>query len=473
MAANTLTLRGLTLRRKSDEDVFARALAGDEVAFAEVYRRYYPRIFGFCLARSLDPHAAADAAQDVFVKLLKAEPGSITSPKSWLFTVARNAVTDRFREAGSPSAAVPTAGDSPSWDALPSSAAADDEAVSRETASNVYLALRRMRPRYRTALVLREIHGETSAAMAEALETTPGAVDTLVSRARDSFGAMYAEVSGFPAECRTAVELAYRRTGTGIDDAQNARLEVHLETCPDCRREAARAEQPASLAAFLPFLASASGSSGRSLLSRALSMAQSAPGQIGLQIASSDAGRLTTALRAGTLALAVAVTFATPFAAYHAGVALSGRTGRSFDGKTTSLAAAWAGPSGMAGARMGADVNVPAMPWRDAALSEMRTWEMSSKAAWGSRAGAMPAGGSAMDVMPRAQTAPSSSPSGSMTSSGGGAMTSGGSGSSGSGSAGSGSSGSGSGAGTTGSSSGGSPGSSGMGGSGSSGSGMH
>jgi DNA-directed RNA polymerase specialized sigma24 family protein len=90
ISIRTATFRGLTLRGKPDEVVFQRALDGDEVAFSEVYRRYHRRIFGFCLARSMDPHTAADATQEVFMRLLKATPGSIDSPQAWLFTVAQH-----------------------------------------------------------------------------------------------------------------------------------------------------------------------------------------------------------------------------------------------------------------------------------------------------------------------------------------------------------------------------------------------
>ena len=68
----SLTLRRVGIRRRSDDDVLAHAFDGDPVAFAEVYRRYHKPIYGYCLARLMDPEAAADAAQEVFVRFLKA-----------------------------------------------------------------------------------------------------------------------------------------------------------------------------------------------------------------------------------------------------------------------------------------------------------------------------------------------------------------------------------------------------------------
>ena len=253
MTAQSLTLSAWAARRLPDENVFDRTLRGDPVAFSEVYRRYQKRIHGYCLARSLDPDMAADATQEVFMKLLRAEPGSIDSPQAWLFTVARNVVIDAVRKRARTPEDSGIDEESQAWDRLKSADTAD-EVMARSDARNVFLALRTVRPRYRTALVMRDIHGQTAKDMAEALETTPGAVDTLVSRARDAFGVAYAAVSDLPSTCRANVELIYRNLGTGITDVEKAALQGHLSECPRCRAESKRANNPHHLPALLPFL---------------------------------------------------------------------------------------------------------------------------------------------------------------------------------------------------------------------------
>ena len=253
MAAHTLRLTAWGARRLPDEDIFDRASRGDPVAFSEVYRRYQKRIYGYCLARSLDPETAADATQEVFMKLLRAESGSIASPKAWLFTVARNAVVDVIRKRSHTPEDSGIEENSQAWDRLKSADTAD-EVLTRADARNVFLALRTVRPRYRTALVMREIHGQSAKDMAEAFETSPGAVDTLVSRARDAFGVAYATVSHLPSACRTNVELIYRKLGTGITQQEESALQAHLASCERCRTELKRAHSPRNLAALLPFL---------------------------------------------------------------------------------------------------------------------------------------------------------------------------------------------------------------------------
>jgi len=264
----THILGAFAARRLADEGLFDRAIRGDAVAFSEVYRRYEKRVYGFCLARSLDREAAADATQEVFIRLLNAAPGSVDHPRAWLFTVARNVAADairkrtRLRETGEADE------DAPAWESMAAGDTAD-EVSARAGAQTVFLALRRVKPRYRTALILREIHGQSSADIAEAMGVrSTGAVDTLVSRARDAFGVAYAAISELPQGCRRNVELMYRARGTGIAAQESYALRAHLASCERCRREAARADDPKRLSALLPLLVPAGGAA-RSLLGRA------------------------------------------------------------------------------------------------------------------------------------------------------------------------------------------------------------
>ena len=261
-------LGAFAARRLADENLFSRAISGDAVAFSEVYRRYEKRVYGFCLARSLDREAAADATQEVFIRLLKATPGTIDHPRAWLFAVARNVATDtlrkhtRLRESGAVDE------DSPAWEARASADTAD-EVSARAEARSVFLTLRSMKPRYRTALILREIHSQSSADIAEAMGVrSVGAVDTLVSRARDAFGVAYAAVSELPQACRRTVELIYRSRGTGISAQESVVLKAHMASCDRCRREEARAGDASRLSTLLPLLVPAGGTA-HSLLARA------------------------------------------------------------------------------------------------------------------------------------------------------------------------------------------------------------
>jgi RNA polymerase sigma factor (sigma-70 family) len=253
METTSHVLGRLAARRLGDAGLFEHARSGDPAAFSEVYRRYQKRVYGFCLARTADPGAAADATQEVFLRLLRSAPGEIENPKAWLFTVARNVSVDALRKRAHLNEAGDIAEDSPAWASLTAADTAD-EVLGRSEGTTVFLALRSLNARQRTALILREIHGQSSKDMAEALGSTPGAVDTLVSRARDAFGIAYAVASGLPPACRASVELMYRRRGTGITTQEALGLDAHLAGCERCRAEAAKADDPRHLGALLPFL---------------------------------------------------------------------------------------------------------------------------------------------------------------------------------------------------------------------------
>jgi len=277
MESPTHILGAFAARRSPDESLFSRAIRGDAVAFSEVYRRYEKRVYGFCLARSLDRDAAADATQEVFIRLLNADADNVGHPRAWLFAVARNVVIDsirkrtRLRETGE------LEEDAPAWRSM-SAADTADEVAARAEADDAFLALRRMKPRYRTALILREMHGQSSADIAEAMGVrSTGAVDTLLSRARDAFGVAYAAVSELPQACRHNVELIYRAHGTGIAAQENVALQAHLASCERCRREETRAGDEKRLSGLLPLLVPAGGAA-RSLLGRAALAGRSQPG---------------------------------------------------------------------------------------------------------------------------------------------------------------------------------------------------
>jgi RNA polymerase sigma-70 factor (ECF subfamily) len=263
--ANTVTT--FVWRRRSDADVFRSALRGDPVAFSEVYRRYHERVYAFCVSRLMSPDAAHDAANETFLRLLTAQPDSIRSPESWLFGVARHICIDVARR-DSKFADAPV-DDCEVSHVESSDRAAEDHALSREEAQDVLLALRRVRPRYRAALILREVHHEPVGVIAETLGVNSGAASTILSRARDAFGRAYAEVLGLQNGCREAVGMIYRRTGSGLSAAEEVSLEAHIAACPACRREAERSAETLGSPAVLLFISQLDAPS-RGLIARSM-----------------------------------------------------------------------------------------------------------------------------------------------------------------------------------------------------------
>ena len=88
------------LRRQTDEQLMARAAAGSDAAFGELYRRYARRLKGFFFMQmGGDEELAADLTHDVFLRAYEARSryreGAGVS--TWLFTIAYNICKNRYR----------------------------------------------------------------------------------------------------------------------------------------------------------------------------------------------------------------------------------------------------------------------------------------------------------------------------------------------------------------------------------------
>ncbi|MDW7674572.1 MAG: sigma-70 family RNA polymerase sigma factor [Bacillota bacterium] len=77
------------------------ALADDnESAFTTLYNYYYPRIYNYVHYRVADFHAAEDLISQIFEKLfstLKNYRSEKAPFSTWLFSIARNTLTDYYR----------------------------------------------------------------------------------------------------------------------------------------------------------------------------------------------------------------------------------------------------------------------------------------------------------------------------------------------------------------------------------------
>ena len=88
------------LRQLTDEQLMARAKAGNDAAFEELYHRYARRLKGFFfLQLGGDEELAADATHDVFLRAYEArnryQEGKSVS--TWLFTIAYNICRNHYR----------------------------------------------------------------------------------------------------------------------------------------------------------------------------------------------------------------------------------------------------------------------------------------------------------------------------------------------------------------------------------------
>jgi RNA polymerase sigma-70 factor, ECF subfamily len=163
--------RDRPLEHPDDPEVglLTRAAAGDEDAVTDLYGIYGPPLYGFGLRRLGDPMLAEELVQTVLTRLwhraARYEPtrGSV---RTWVFSIARNAVVDLHRRRP---AAIPA-------DPLPEPTALVDELEQLVRAEAVRAALDRLTPEHREVLQLAYVHGLTQRDIATRLEVPLGTV---------------------------------------------------------------------------------------------------------------------------------------------------------------------------------------------------------------------------------------------------------------------------------------------------------
>lgn len=165
---------------ETDEILVQRAKEGDKTAFVALYERYQPPVFTYVYYRVDDQALAEDLTAEVFVRLVaKIHTYRATSPLlAWLYTIARNLITDHYREA---SRMAPL-------DERTAMSHTDPTEVAHRRMREAELrkALKRLSEEQRQVVLLKFIERQSNLQIAQALGKTEGAVKSLQHRALDA-----------------------------------------------------------------------------------------------------------------------------------------------------------------------------------------------------------------------------------------------------------------------------------------------
>jgi RNA polymerase sigma-70 factor (ECF subfamily) len=167
-----------------DERALVELARTDASAFAELYRRYLPRVHAFAYRRTNDPEAAQDITSAAFERALRNlgsfrwQPGGFGP---WLFRIVANELADHYRRAGR-AASERAAG---AAHRLVAQAPRDpaDEIGDRDAVDELLAAMSRLSPRYQQALELRYLAGLTPDEAAAAMGTSKATMAVVVHRA--------------------------------------------------------------------------------------------------------------------------------------------------------------------------------------------------------------------------------------------------------------------------------------------------
>ena len=159
----------------------ARVAGGDERAFQLLSRRHLPAMLG--LARRILGNAAEaeDVAQEAFMRVWTHAPRwqPLAKFRTWLTRVVINLCLDRKRRA--PWVGLETAGD-----IVDPAPGAGEKAEDDEREHMLAAAIEKLPVRQRSAIVLTYGEGMSNAQVAEILDTSVSAVETLLVRGKQN-----------------------------------------------------------------------------------------------------------------------------------------------------------------------------------------------------------------------------------------------------------------------------------------------
>jgi RNA polymerase sigma-70 factor (ECF subfamily) len=181
--------------RLTDQEVVLLARSGREAAYRELVRRYERPVFALLYRMLRDRELAEDLAQETFVKALNAIESYRPEFKfsSWIFKIANNAAIDHLRRReldtlsldGSPHAETPEAMQATALQIGARQESPLDAVEARELGGAIEAAIGRLRPEYRSCILLRHVEGRAYEEIAEILDLPLGTVKTYIHRARN------------------------------------------------------------------------------------------------------------------------------------------------------------------------------------------------------------------------------------------------------------------------------------------------
>lgn len=155
------------------------AQQGDEDAFARLWREFQPGLLRYLRIKAAP--VAEDLAADIWVRALRALPGFAGDEqgfRGWLYTTARNRVTDWYRSGERRIDVI----EHTSLVVMPSSANVEDEAAEHSATDRAVALIGELPPDQAEAVMLRVVVGMDVARVAEIMGRTPGSVRVLCHR---------------------------------------------------------------------------------------------------------------------------------------------------------------------------------------------------------------------------------------------------------------------------------------------------
>ena len=198
-------------------------------AFERMYKRHVGDVYRYALAVMRNRADAEDVTQTTFLNAYRSfvEKGNRPEkPQNWLIAIAHNVCRQRFRQSARRPSEVAFEDDI-------ADTIGDDETPSGE---DIRRALGHLAFNQRAALVMRELEGRSYAEIAEILDVSTSAVETLIFRARR---ALREQLEG-SLTCGEAEFAISRQLDGRLPRQERGQLRAHLRECSECASFARR-----------------------------------------------------------------------------------------------------------------------------------------------------------------------------------------------------------------------------------------
>lgn len=169
----------------SDEDLLSRYASGDQGAARALMLRHTPRVMALATRMLNDTHEAEDVAQEAMMRLWKIAPDwrrGEAKVSTWLYRVASNLCTDRLRKKRG-------IGLDQAPEVVDETPNVEAKMMSADRGEALRTAMSTLPERQRLAIELRHLQELSNPEVAEILETSVEAVESLLSRARRALAA--------------------------------------------------------------------------------------------------------------------------------------------------------------------------------------------------------------------------------------------------------------------------------------------
>jgi RNA polymerase sigma-70 factor (ECF subfamily) len=173
---------------EEDQELLSRCLAGDDTAWEALLSVHTRRIYNLCYRFTGRVEEAEDVTQEVFIKVfqtLKSYDAAQGSFSTWLNRVARNHLVDHYRRTRKDRLTSSLEEELPAAEQQPSPHMEPSGAVElRERKEILQLALDRLSPDLREAVILRDLHDLDYEEIARVLRVPQGTVKSRINRGR-------------------------------------------------------------------------------------------------------------------------------------------------------------------------------------------------------------------------------------------------------------------------------------------------